>query len=123
MSQKTSKNKKKQKEDNFLLYTPKKKHQLYEIRNKKVVLIFHHNKPIERFIRWLVKKPTISDITLDEMGSEIWLLIDGNNNVYDIGQKLFAKFGSKCEPIYDRLILYLRYLNKKGWIYFEKTQK
>lgn len=116
------KNKEETKGDNFLLYVPKKKHVEYEVRNHRVFLIFHHTKPIEKLLRWLVKKPYISDVELDEIGSEIWKLIDGNTSVYEIGQKLFEKFGKKCEPIYDRLILYLRYLNKKGWVSFEKKK-
>lgn len=114
-----NKKKTKEKQDNFLLYIPNKKHTLYEVKNKRVFLIFHHDKAIEKLLRWLVKKPYISDVELDEIGSEIWFLINGENTIYDIGQKLFNKFGSRCEPIYDRLILYIRYLNKKGWICFK----
>jgi hypothetical protein len=74
----------------------------------------------ERFLRWLVKKPAVSDIELDELGSRVWILIDGNRSVYDIGQELLKEFGEKCQPVYERLIMYLRYLNKKGWIAFER---
>lgn len=108
------------KEDNFLLYIPKKKHDSFEVANGKVKLIFHHDKPVEKFVRWLVKKPYISDIELDDMGSKVWTLIDGTKSVYDIGQGLINHFGKSCEPVYDRLIMYLRYLNKKGWISFVK---
>jgi hypothetical protein len=108
------------KEDNFLLYIPKRKHEEFKIEKDSVKLIFHHDKLIEKFIRWLVKKPNISDVELDKVGSKVWTLIDGESSVFDIGQGLLSEFGKSCEPVYDRLIMYLRYLSKKGWIYFER---
>ena len=108
------------KQDNFLLYVPKKKHNTWEIRKGKVYLIFYHTKLIEKFVRWLVKKSNISDIALDELGSTIWILIDGKATVYEIGKKLEEKFGDSCQPVYERLILYIRYLNRRGWISFER---
>lgn len=111
------------KADNFLLYIPRKKHDNWEIRKGKVCLIFSHDKAVERFMRWLVKKPTVSDVELDAIGSSVWKYIDGKATVYDIGQKLLFEFGDKMEPVYDRLIMYLRHLNKKGWISFTKDDQ
>ncbi len=108
------------KEDNFLLYVPKKKHEAWEIRNGKVYLIFYHDKIVERFVRWLVKKPNVSDMELDEIGSKVWQYIDDKRTVYDIGQELLKNFGEKMNPVYDRLIMYLRFLNRKGWISFDR---
>jgi hypothetical protein len=113
----------KKKEDNFLLYIPKRKHEAFEVKKGTVKLIFHHDKLVEKFIRWLVKKPNISDVELDKVGSVVWTLIDGESSVYDIGQGLINEFGSSCEPVYDRLIMYLRYLNKKGWVSFERGKQ
>lgn len=114
------KEKKVKNDDNFLLYIPRRKHENWQMRNGKVLLIFEHNKAVERFIRWLVKKPTTSDIELDEIGSRVWKYINGEDTVYDIGQKLLANYGDQMNPVYDRLIMYLRHLNKKGWISFTK---
>jgi hypothetical protein len=85
-------NNKKNKDDNFLLYIPNKKHQFWEVRNGKVFLIFDHNKAAEKLVRWLVKKPNISEVELDEMGSKVWLYIDGKSSVYEIGKKLVEEF-------------------------------
>lgn len=119
---KNEKHKKKEsfKQDNFLLYVPKKKHETWEIREDKVYLIFYHNKAIEKFVRWLVRKPYVSDMGLDELGSTVWQLIDGKATVYDIGKKFEDKFGDSCKPVYERLIMYVRYLNKRGWITFDR---
>lgn len=118
--EKDKKRKKLIKDDNFLLYVPKKKLETFEVKKGKVKLIFYHDKWIEKFARWLVKKPYVSDMELDALGSAVWLLIDGNNSVYDIGQKLLEQFGESCEPVYDRLVMFLRYLNKRGWITFDR---
>jgi hypothetical protein len=115
-----SNEKNERKEDNFLLYIPKKKHEAFEVAKGKVKLIFYHDRLVEKVMRWLVKKPYVSDIELDNLGSSVWLLIDGEKSVYDIGQGLLKEFGKNCDPVYDRLIMYLRYLNKKGWISFER---
>lgn len=115
--------KKNKKEDNFLMYVPRKKHLTFEESKGIVKLIFHHDKIIEKVVRWLVKKPCISDVELDKYGSSVWLLIDGSNTVYDIGQELLMEFGEKIEPVYERLVMFLRYLNRKGWIAFDKSKE
>lgn len=114
--------KKDKKEDNFMLYVPKKKHTTWEIDKSQrcVKLLFYHDKTIEKFLRWLVKKPRVSDMTLDDIGSATWLLIDGKNNVNEISRKLFEKYGERCNPENNSLIMYLRHMNRKGWISFDK---
>ena len=102
------------KQENFLLYIPVKKHKAFEEKNNRVYLIFHHDKLIEKIARKLFKKPAITDIELDELGSEVWRLIDGDKNI-------LQKFGEKCEPVNERLILFIRYLNKRNWINFKKS--
>lgn len=113
----------KKNQDNFLLYIPRRKHIQWEEKKGKVKLIFHHDKAIEKFVRWLVKKPDTSDIELDKLGSRVWMLIDGVNSIYDIGQIVLEEFGESCEPVYDRLIMYIRYLNRRGWIAFDRGEQ
>lgn len=111
---------KKTNSDNVLLFIPKKKHETWEVKNHNVYLIFYHNRIMERFSSWLVKKPTVTDVKLDEIGSCVWKLIDGKKNIYELGENLKLQYGEECEPIYNRLIMYLRYLNRMGWIVFER---
>jgi hypothetical protein len=115
--------KNKKQEDNFLLYIPNKKHTTFEEKKGKVKLIFYHDKAIEKFSRWLVKKPRVSDVELDEIGSTTWNLIDGKKSVYDISLKLYEKYGERCNPNNNSLVMYLRYMNRKGWISFEKGEQ
>ena len=108
------------KEDNYFLYVPRIKQKYWEIRNDRVYLIFHHDKLIEKIVSWLFKKPYTSDIELDELGSKVWLYIDGKRTIYEIAKKNEELYGKKFDPSYKRLILFLNYINKKGWVSFER---
>lgn len=108
--------------DNFLLYVPHKKHMEWVEKKGKVYLIFHHNHPVQKVANWLVKKSNTTDLELDDMGSAVWKAIDGKRNVYEIGEEIKRKFGDNCEPLYERLIMFVRYLNRRGWIYFENKE-
>jgi hypothetical protein len=109
-------------EDNFLLFVPHIKHETWEEKKDGIYLVFYHNHPIQKLANWLVKKPNKSDIKLDKLGSTVWKLIDGSRNILEIGELVKNEFGDSCEPLYDRLIMFLRYLNRRGWIYFENVE-
>ena len=48
----------------------------------------------------LLKKPKISYIHLDENGSFIWPLIDGERDIIAIGEKVKEHFGEKANPFH-----------------------
>lgn len=50
------------------------------------------------------KKPRISYIHLDDLGSFVWLMIDGKRSVYEIAVSVDDHFGEKAQPLYERLI-------------------
>ena len=58
-------------------------------------------------------------IKLDDIGSFIWDLCDGSNNVKEIGRQLEEKFGDKVEPLYDRLRIFFQNLEKNKFITFK----
>lgn len=69
---------------------------------------------IQRFFRKLhVRIPQYKKITLDEIGSFVFLQIDGVRSVGEIGKNLEDTFGEKASPIYERLFQFLNYINKK----------
>ncbi len=115
-------NKEKQKE-NFLLYKPSRKIEHWEMNGDKVKLFFHHDKPIEKFMRWLIKKSKISDIELDARCSMVWQLCDGNKTVYDIALAMMGKFNDTEQDSIGKLIMFLRYLSRNGWISFDNKNK
>lgn len=77
---------------------------------------------IQRFFRKLhVHIPQYRKITLDEIGSFVFLQIDGVRSVGEIGKNLEEAFGEKVSPVYERLLQYLEYVNKKRH-YIERVQ-
>ena len=62
-------------------------------------------------------------IKLDEIGSAIWRACDGKNTVYDISRKLEAEFGAKVNPVYERLSLFFRELERSKFIRWKNLQK
>ncbi|OGO78275.1 MAG: pyrroloquinoline quinone biosynthesis protein [Clostridiales bacterium GWB2_37_7] len=112
--------KKKKNENNFMLYIPMKNRSNWMQKDNVIYPIFKHDNLIDRFVAWLTRKPTIRDIRLDKLCTRVWQLIDGSNNVYRIGQILIKEFDKDCEPVYERLTVYLRFLSRRGWIRFKK---
>jgi hypothetical protein len=60
---------------------------------------------------------------LDEIGSKVWLLIDGKRKVGDIAIILKEELKEKVEPVYDRLYLFMNQLYQNGFIYFSELKK
>lgn len=81
------------------------------------VTIYMENKGVFHWLaQKLLKKPRISQIHLDEMGNFIWPLMDGRRTVYEIAGLVKAEYGEKAEPLYERLITYMRNLESYGFI-------
>lgn len=73
------------------------------------------NKIAQKFF----KKPKISYIHLDDMGSFVWPIIDGEKSITDIAQSVKEHFGDKAEPLYERLAKYFEILKSYGFVYFK----
>lgn len=108
---------------NFLEKIPCKNTKIQTIVNDtgQITLIIPRDRLIERIIRRFYKIPEKFTIDLDELGSKIWSLIDNNKNVYEIGQEVRKTFGEKAEPLYPRLITFLKILVNNKFIFFEKN--
>ena len=78
-----------------------------EIENKGVF-----NKLAQKFL----KKPRISYIHLDEMGSFVWPLLDGEKTILDLGEYVDEKFGEKAHPLYERLAKYFQILESYNFV-------
>lgn len=62
------------------------------------------------------KKPRVSQIHMEAMGSFIWPFIDGKTSVFEIGKKVSEHFGDEAEPLYERLSVYMKQLESYGFI-------
>ena len=64
----------------------------------------------------LLHKPKVSHIHLDEMGSFVWPLLDGEKNIIELGRMVEERFGEKANPLYERLAKYFQILDSYGFI-------
>ncbi len=94
----------------------------YEVDMDNIVTILKkQDHTVQKFFRKLkFKIPEYTKKTLDEYGSYLFLQIDGKKTVKDIGENLEAKYGDKVYPLYERLLLFLNYINAHCH-YIEKT--
>lgn len=64
----------------------------------------------------LFRKPKVSHIHLDEMGSFVWPLLDGEKNIIELGEVVKEQFGEKANPLYERLAKYFQILDSYRFI-------
>ena len=67
----------------------------------------------------LFHRPRISHIELDELGSFVFLMIDGQRTVEQIARQVQAQFGDRAAPLYNRLAQYLSILRNNRFIYYQ----
>ena len=80
------------------------------------------NKGVFHFLaQKLLKKPPVTYVHLDGTGSFVWPLIDGETDVYALGQKVEAHFGEAAQPLYERLVKYFGILESYGFIGWKKS--
>lgn len=88
------------------------------------VTIFVENKGLFNFIAQKVfKRPRKTQVHLDRMGNFIWPLLDGKKTIYDISVLVKEKFGEDAEPLYNRLVQYLRTMESYGFVTIKKLKK
>lgn len=86
----------------------------------KVTLEIENKGIFNRLFQVILKKPKISFIHLDETGSFVWPLIDGEKDIVEIGKFVEEHFGEKANPLYDRLSQYFQILDSYGFIKWSK---
>ena len=74
------------------------------------------NKLAQRFF----KKPKISYVHLDKIGSFVWPLIDGKNDILKLGESVKGHFGAEAEPLYERLAKFFQILESYHFITFKQ---
>ena len=71
---------------------------------------------MNRLAQKLFKKPKVSYIHLEKIGSFVWQTMDGEKTVTDLGKEVEAKFGEEAYPLYERLAKYFQTLDSYGFI-------
>ena len=73
-----------------------------------------------RLAQKLFKKPKISYVHLDEMGSFVWPLIDGERSILDIAPLVAEHFGEKANPLCERLAKFFQILESYHFVSVNK---
>ena len=81
-----------------------------------VTLDIENSGLFNRVAQKLFKKPKVSHIHLDEMGSFVWPLLDEEKNIIELGKLVEAEFGEKANPLYERLAKYFQILDSYQFI-------
>ena len=89
----------------------------YTVDEKGVITLEIENKGLfNRIAQKVFKKPKISYIHLDEMGSFVWPIINGEKSITEIGEAVDEHFGEKAHPLYERLAKYFQILESYGFV-------
>lgn len=112
---------KKTKDENFLLRVPLRKEGLSWSKDEegKVTLEIENKGFFNRLFQKLIKKPKVTYIHLDEMGSFIWPLLSADKDLVALGKDVSEKFGDKAEPLYERLAEYIKRLESYGFVSYK----
>ena len=62
------------------------------------------------------KKPKVSHVHLDKVGSFVWPLLDGEKDIVAIGVLVKEHFGEEAEPLYERLAKYFQILDSYSFV-------
>ena len=105
-------------EENFLEKIPFHKENLgYSIDdNGNVTLEMENTGVVNKIAQKLLRKPKVSYIHLEEFGSFIWPVIDGNKTIYDIAKEVEEHFGEKANPLFERISTYFTMLERYEFV-------
>lgn len=85
----------------------------------KVTLQIENKGWANKIAQKLFKKSKYSYVHLDELGSFIWPLIDGEKNIIEIGKLVEEHFGEAANPLYERLARYFQIVESYHFIYWK----
>ena len=108
---------KKVKKENYLERIPMRNEKYNWTTENDIVTLEIQNKGFfNKLFQLILKRPKVSYVHLDEMGSFIWPLIDGETDIITLGEKVKEHFGDKAEPLYERLSKYIKILESYGFV-------
>ncbi len=76
---------------------------------------------MQKYLVPRAKYPFIK-ISLDRFGSDVWLRIDGHSDVSGIAAGLKESFGQEVEPVLERIAVFMRQLERRGFIRFRTRE-
>ena len=109
---------KENKKDNYLEKIPLRNQTIkWSTDGEDNVTLEIENKGVfNRIAQKLLKKPPVSYIHLDKIGSFVWPLIDGVMSIEKLAEKVDEHFGEEAHPLYERLAKYFQILQSYHFI-------
>ncbi len=114
--------KKKKTSENYLERVPlRPKGMEWSTDEEGAVTLHIENKGVfNRIAQKLLKKPKVSYVHLDEMGSFVWPLLCEEKNIVVLGEEVKQQFGENAEPLYERLAKYFQILDSYHFIVWKQ---
>ena len=108
---------------NYLENIPMRQEGLrWELDEKGQIVLYVHNAGFfNKIAQKLFHKPEYTQVHLDEHGSFVWPLIDGQKTILEIGESVFDHFGEKAEPLYPRLAKFFQILESYHFVSFKRN--
>ncbi len=109
---------KKKTEENYLDRVAQRSENLRftEDENGLVTLEIDNKGIFNRLAQKLLKKPPVTYIHLDEIGSFVWKQLDGEKNLAEIGGLMEEALGEKAQPTFERLAKFTQILDSYHFI-------
>ncbi|UCE37221.1 MAG: PqqD family protein [Thermoplasmata archaeon] len=109
----------------LLLCKPKRNEAVkWEEEDDRIILIYPKNfTRFERFLHRHIGGPGTIRRPLDDKGTFIWRMCDGDHNVHDICQASYNEFKEDIEPVLRRVWGFLEILLKLNLIIMETPKK
>ena len=82
----------------------------------RIILEVENKGMFHRVAQKVFQKPRFTKVHLDENGSFIWPLIDGQRTVEEIGRLMKTEFGEAAEPLYPRLVKYFQIMESYQFV-------
>lgn len=112
---------KKARNENYLERIPRRNEKYNWTEKDGIVTLEIENKGFfNKMCQLILKKPKVSYVHLDEMGSFVWPLLNGEKTIMMLGEDVDAHFGEKAHPLYERLAKYFQILESYGFIVWKK---
>ena len=108
--------------ENYLERIPMRKEGLRWAQDEdgRVTLEIDNTGIFNKIAQKLLKKPKVSYVHLDETGSFVWPLLDGEKNIIELGKLVGERFGEAANPLYERLAKYFQILDSYNFIEWNK---
>lgn len=97
-------------------------HEILDNNNVVILIPKFTSRFMSKYVMPRLKHPFIK-IKLDEIGSTVWLEIDGEKSVGEIAKILEARFGEKIQPIEERLAKFFTNLSVHNFITFKNKEE